>query len=310
MFFISKYWKCHEGSAILRDNDILYRQSNSRIYVSERDKNMRYLTFDVKNDGSQEYAALYLYLLEDFPAINIRKRPMVIVCPGGGYAYTSDREAEIVALQFCAMGYHAAVLRYSAAPAVFPAAVLEVGKSVALIRENAAEWFVDPEKIAVLGFSAGGHLAASYCTHWDQDWVAESLEKDQEILRPNAMILGYPVITSGEFGHQGSFKNLLGEKYEEKKDELSLEKCVTKNTPKAFIWHTCADAGVPVQNSLFLVDALLKNQIPVEYHIFEKGGHGLSLANRLTGCVGNGPERAAEEWIHLVHRWMENWIAE
>ncbi len=284
--------------------------SHKKAAYYRKEKYMRYLTFDVKNSGSQDYAALYLYLLDDSPAIAIHKRPIVLICPGGGYEHTSDREAEIVAMQFCAMGYHAAVLRYSVAPAVFPAAILEVGKSVAMIRENAAEWFVDPEKIAVLGFSAGGHLAASYCTHWNQDWMAENLEKDQETLRPNAMILGYPVITSGEFAHQGSFKNLLGEEYEAKKDSLSLENCVTDQTPKAFIWHTCEDGCVPVQNSMLLVGALLAHKIPVEYHIFEKGAHGLSLANRLTGSVGHGPERAAEEWIHLVHRWMENWVAE
>ena len=271
---------------------------------------MNYTKIDIRNSCSQDYAALYLYLLDDIPSVNIHKRPIIVICPGGGYALTSNREAEIIAMQFCAMGYHAAVLRYSVKPAVFPTALLEVGMSVAIIREHAAEWFVDSEKIVVLGFSAGGHLAASYGTHWHQDWVRESLQKEKEILRPNALILGYPVITAGDFAHEASFKNLLGEEYETKKDKLSLEKCVTKNTPKAFIWHTCADNGVPVQNSLLLVDALLKNKIPVEYHIFERGGHGLALANRLTGSVGNGPECAAEAWIPLVHRWMENWIAE
>jgi len=271
---------------------------------------MRYLTFDVRNSDSQDYATLYLYLLDDSPSISIHKRPIVLICPGGGYAGTSDREAEIVALQFCAMGYHAAVLRYSVAPAVFPAAILEVGRSVALIRENATEWFVDQEKIVILGFSAGGHLAASYCTHWHQEWMAKRLSQDSQTLWPNAMILGYPVITSGEFIQKDSFQNLLGEQYEAKKDRLSLEKCVTENTPKAFIWHTCEDGCVPVQNSLLFVSALLEHNIPVEYHIFEKGGHGLSLVNRLTECNGNGPEHAAEEWIHLAHRWMENWIEE
>lgn len=266
---------------------------------------MRYLTYDIKNGGSQDYAALYLYLLDDSPEIAIHKRPLIIICPGGGYEFTSDREAEIVALQFCAMGYHAAVLRYSTYPSLYPTSVLEVGKSVALVRENATEWFVDPEKIVVMGFSAGGHLAASYCTHWDRDFMTEGLNEEKEMLRPNAMILCYPVISSGVFAHQKSFKKLLGEEYEEKKAEHSLEFCVTENTPKAFIWHTCEDKGVPVQNSLLFVSALLEHKIPVEYHIFEKGMHGLALANRLTGTIGNGPECAAGEWINLVRRWME-----
>lgn len=271
---------------------------------------MRCLTIDVKNSKSQDDAVLYLYLLDDSPEIAIHKRPIVLICPGGAYVGTADREAEIVALQFCAMGYHAAVLRYSVAPAVFPAAILEVGRAVTLIRENALEWFVNQDKIVILGFSAGGHLAASYCTHWYQKWMAEKLSRDSQTLCPNAMILGYPVITSGEFIQKDSFQNLLGKEYEVKKDSLSLEKCVTENTPKAFIWHTYEDGCVPVQNSMLFVSALLEHNIPVEYHIFERGDHGLSLANRLTGCIGNGPERAAEEWIHLVHRWMENWIEE
>ena len=103
---------------------------------------MRYLTLDVKNSGSMDYAALSLYLIDDSPEIDIHRRPVVVVCPGGGYVFTSDREAEIVALQFLAMGYHAAVLRYSVAPAVFPAAVLELGSAVVQLREHGEEWHI------------------------------------------------------------------------------------------------------------------------------------------------------------------------
>lgn len=234
----------------------------------------------------------------------------LLVIPGGGYSCVcADREGEPIALGFMSHGFNCFVLHYSVnGQKYFPGQLIEASLAIQHIRDHAEEYNIDPEKVFAVGFSAGGHLAASYCTHWDQDWMAESLSKDQETLRPNAMILGYPVITSGEFAHQGSFKNLLGEEYETKKDSLSLENCVTDQTPKAFIWHTCADGGVPVQNSMLLVSALLEHKIPVEYHIFEKGAHGLSLANRLTGSTGHGPERAAEEWIHLVHRWMENWI--
>ena len=125
---------------------------------------------DIKNDGSMEGAALYIYMLDDSQEIGFHKRPVVIVCPGGGYEMTSDREAEIVAMQFCAMGYHAAVLRYSVAPAVFPASLLELGKSVQTMRRNAEKWHVDAEKIVICGFSAGGHLAGSYGTVWAEDF--------------------------------------------------------------------------------------------------------------------------------------------
>lgn len=270
---------------------------------------MRYITLDVKNSHSMEYAALYLYLIDDSPSIHIHKRPMIIVCPGGAYAFTSDREAEIVALQFLAMGYHSAVLRYSVAPAVFPTAALELGSGVMQIREHAQEWGIDPDQIVVTGFSAGGHLAASYCAFWNTEWMTGGLKAEAEKLRPNGMILGYPVITSGEFAHQGSFHNLLGEEAcESERQEVSLERCVGEQVPRAFIWHTYEDASVPVQNSLLLVNALAANHIPVEFHLFEKGGHGLSLASRLTNTTGHGPERAAAAWIPLVHQWMENWI--
>lgn len=270
---------------------------------------MKYETLDIKNSNSQDYAALHLYLLEPSTEIPIRNRPMIIVCPGGGYSMTSDREAEIIAVQYIAMGYHAAVLRYSVAPAVFPAALLELGRAVALIREHAQEYCVDPEKIVVSGFSAGGHLAASYCVFWNQSWVAEGLKTDVEMLRPDGLILGYPVITSGEYAHHDSFKKLLGKAYEDKKGEVSLENCVGDQIPRTFIWHTYADNAVPVQNSLLFVNALAAHQIPTEFHMFETGEHGLALANRLTqGNGGNGINPAAAAWVGLVHQWLENWI--
>ncbi len=270
---------------------------------------MRYEKFDIKNENSQDYAALYVYLLDHTQEISIDRRPMVIVCPGGGYAFLSDREAEMIAVKFLSFGYHAAVLRYSVAPARFPTALLELGRSVALVRKHAEEWHVHPDQIVVNGFSAGGHMAASFCMFWSENWVAEALGVEKEALRPNAMILGYPVITSGPYAHKGSFQCLLGEEYEEKKGALSLENCVNENTPRAFVWHTFEDGSVPVQNSIMLVEALAKHHIPTEFHLFEKGGHGLALANRLTQSRnGSTIKLDAEEWIELAHRWMEGWI--
>ena len=264
---------------------------------------------DIKNDGSMEGAALYIYMLDDSQEIGFHKRPVVIVCPGGVYEMTSDREAEIVAMQFCAMGYHAAVLRYSVAPAVFPASLLELGKSVQTMRRNAEKWHVDAEKIVICGFSAGGHLAGSYGTFWAEDWVALKLGAQTEELRPNGMILCYPVITSGEFVHVGSFQKLLGSEYEAKKESLSLEKYVNKNVPRIFLWHTAQDDCVPVQNSLLYASELAAHHIPAELHIFEKGGHGLALGSRLTcGRDGYGLNPACQKWIGLVHTWMENWM--
>lgn len=266
-------------------------------------------TIDIKNDNSMDYAALHMFLWEYTPKIAFRKRPMIIVCPGGGYAYTSDREADSIAMQFVAMGYHAAVLRYSVAPAVFPTALLELGRAVALIREHAEEWNVEEERIAICGFSAGGHLAGSFGVFWNKQWLRERLGVSANLICPNALILGYPVITAGEFAHRGSFENLLGADCDARKEELSLEKLVHPDVPRTFIWNTAEDGSVPVQNSLLMVNALLEKHVPVEYHMFETGCHGLALANRLTaGESGKENNPAAAVWTQLVHTWLENWI--
>ena len=268
---------------------------------------MRYEKFDVRCEGSQDDAALYVYILDRAEEILVKSRPMIVICPGGAYLGTSDREAEIVAMQFLAMGYHAAVLRYSVKPAVFPAANLELGKSMVLIREHAQDWGVENDKIVVTGFSAGGHMAASYCMFWNQGFIAQKLGVSPALLRPSGMVLGYPVITSGEYAHHDSIKNLLGAEYEEKKEQMSLEKCVNQDVPRSFIWHTYEDDLVPVQNSILLVDALVKAKIPTEFHMFAKGGHGLSLANRMTQNQWFGVEPTCQPWVELLHNWLEAW---
>lgn len=273
---------------------------------------MRYETFDCKIKDSNDNVNLKLYLLDNSPEIDIKTRPIIIICPGGGYEFTSDREAEIIAMQFLSMGYHSAVLRYSVAPAVFPTALMELAKSVIYIRENADTFHVNPNQVILCGFSAGGHLAASYSVFWNQDFFMEKVPVDNiEICKPNGLILGYPVITSGEYAHEGSFKNLLGKSYDSKKSEVSLEHLVGKQVPECFLWHTYEDQVVPVENSMLFVNELIKNKIPVEYHIFKKGGHGLALANRLTVSPnGFGMEPAAAVWIQLVHTWIENLLKE
>lgn len=262
---------------------------------------------DMRGEGSQEYAALYTYVLDHSDQLAADRRPMIIVCPGGAYTVTSDREAELVALQFCAMGYHAAVLRYSVAPAVYPAANLELGRAIAMARARADDWRVDPDRIIPLGFSAGGHMVASYCMSWNAGMLANKLGTPAESLRPAGMMLSYPVISSAEpIAHIGSFKNLLGEAFEEKKDEFSLERWANGDTPRTFIWHTFQDSAVPVQNSLLLASALVEQGVPVELHVFEKGHHGLSLANRTTQAANGGAiEPSCESWIQLARVWLE-----
>lgn len=265
--------------------------------------------FEIQLKGSEFKANLFTYFHENSVEMDPeRKRPVVLICPGGGYAMTSDREAEPIAMKFLGMGYHAAILRYSVAPARYPEALLQLASAVALLREHAEEWHIDADKIAVQGFSAGGHLAASLGVFWNKPFVAEALGIDAEKVRPNGMILCYPVISSGEKGHMGSFENALGVDFEneEKLQALSLEKCVSVDTPPAFLWHTAADELVPVENSLLFFQALHALNIPAEMHIYPVGAHGLSLATKETSVSANGfgiqPE--CESWIGLAGDWL------
>ncbi|HOJ09295.1 MAG TPA: alpha/beta hydrolase [Clostridiales bacterium] len=234
-----------------------------------------------------------------------RKRGAVLVVPGGGYSFTSPREAEPIALQFNAAGYHAFVLDYSVAPAKHPQPLLDASRAMCIIRKNAEEWNVDSEKIAVCGFSAGGHLAASLGVYWDKEYLSNIPGVEIELNRPNALILAYPVITSGQYAHRGSFINLLGENAtSELLYEMSLEHHVSEKTPPAFIWHTFADQGVPVENSLLFTQSLRNKSIPFELHIYPEGGHGLSLATEETATRPDQVVPHAATWIKLCLEWL------
>ena len=269
---------------------------------------------EIQLKNSEFKANLFTYFLDNSPEIDPkRKRPVVLICPGGGYAMTSDREAEALAVKFLAMGYHAAILRYSVAPARFPEALLQLATAVALLRENVEKWHIDENKIVVQGSSAGGHLAASLGVFWNKSFVAETLEKNSKMFRPNGLMLSYPVITSGEKAHQGSFENVLGEQYadEEKRRFLSLEYNVSRDTPPTFLWHTAPDDTVPVENSLLFFQALHALDIPAELHIYPVGGHGLGLATTETASPdGYGIQAECESWITLAGEWMKHLFEE
>lgn len=268
---------------------------------------MRNEQIKIQVEGSGKDVCLETYILGDvMDGARNRKTPLVLICPGGGYAMTSNREAEPIALQFNSMGYQAAVLRYSCAPAVYPTALCELAQSVKLIREHAEEWSVNAEKIIVMGFSAGGHLVASYGVFWNEPWLAEKTQCDKKLLEPNGLVLCYPVISSKEeIAHQDSIKNLLGESYPEMKEQVSLEDKVGKHTPKTFLWHTFTDPVVPFWNSFRFAEALGKAGVPMEYHLYPQGGHGLSLANEQTANEeGKGVEKVCQSWVPLLRSWM------
>lgn len=270
---------------------------------------MRLETVKLKEEGSLPDAHVVFYIL-DTPEekLFVQKRPFVILCPGGGYERTSFREGEPIAMYFLGKGYHVAVLRYSTSPAVFPAALLELGRTMILIRENAEKWKVDAEQIFVQGCSAGGHLAGCLGTMWQEPFMGKKLGADPEMLRPAGLLLCYAVITSREgIAHEGSFRALLGGSYPEKKESLSLENAVTEYMPPSFLWHTFADATVPVENSLLMAQALHRSGVRTELHIFQEGAHGLGAADELSRRPdGSGVCAECQCWTELAFRWMEN----
>ena len=235
----------------------------------------------------------------------IPSRRAIVICPGGGYAYRSVREAEPIALVFASMGFYCFLVDYRVAPAVHPAPVLDVAQAVAWVRDHAAEYHINPDKIAVMGFSAGGHAAGSLGVYWHDAALMAEAGITPEQARPNAMVLCYPVITGGKFAHRGSFVNLTGTEDLAVHAEYSLETKVTAQTPPTFLWHTFEDGAVPVENTLMMASVLRRAGVVTEVHIFPKGGHGLALCNPLTSTDPgqNLPECA--QWTQMAARFLE-----
>ena len=218
-------------------------------------------------------------------------RPCMLVVPGGGYRYVSSTEADPVARTFYAAGYNVFVLAYTVNYLDEPLKLqplMDIARAVRIIRYHAEKCSVDPDKIVVCGFSAGAHLCASLCVHYPD--ISDPDPKYAPIsARPDAAVLGYPVITSGEYAHRDSFTALLGADAGEKELEyMSLEKHVTDDMPPCFLWQTASDESVPVENSYLFAMACRKAGVPFAHHVFSEGIHGMSVATEewLEGCYG------------------------
>ena len=257
-----------------------------------------------------EKTVVQCYVQARSKELTMPPRPAVVIFPGGGYDYTSDREAEPVANAYLAAGYSAFVVRYAVgADARHPHPLLDAAAAVALLRARAEEFYIDPHKIAVCGFSAGGHLAAHIGTQWHLPLLRETLGGESADFRPDAMVLCYPVISGIRSPHLHSFLNLTGpDPAQETLARLSCEESVDDRTPPAFLWHTANDTCVPVENSLVMAGALAKAGVPVELHVFPNGLHGLSVCTYET-AAGGSEDRVypyVARWVPWSVRFLEN----
>ncbi len=263
-------------------------------------------TYPVLAEGGRD-PYLQVYLPEPMTEMNRGdwKRPCMLICPGGAYGMTSDREAEPIGLHFLSEGYNVFILRYSVCPNRFPVQLREVAATMELIHANSDLWHCDTSRVAIMGFSAGGHLAAHYSTCYDIPEIRELFPDSKPV---QATVLGYPVISAEpSFGHLGSLQNLLGVETlsQEQIDKFSCEKQVTDSTPPAFLWHTAEDNVVPVANSLAYGRALADHQIPFSLHIYPEGWHGLATVDGETNAQLPENFYLAADWLTDVKKWLK-----
>ena len=262
--------------------------------------------------------------------------PAIIICPGGAYLYTSEREAEPVALRFASLGYPTFVLHYNTyygkgpidqrnppqpnPHSLYPQPLKDVAQAVATVRAQAASMQIDANKIVVAGFSAGGHLAAMLGVNWHTPYLAELMNMPNENFKPNALLLGYALLDSQlskelmtaedkiKFNDMFTLMyHALFAKQDIDDDELhkfSPALLVNEHTPPAFLWHTSEDDLVKSANSLQFALGLAKHQINYELHVFEKGGHGLSLGDRTTSLSPEQMNADAAQWVALAAKWL------
>lgn len=229
------------------------------------------------------------------------KRPAVVVCPGGGYYFCSAREADPVANVFLAAGFHTFVCTYTVGEnAAFPSSLIDLSIAMKDIRENAEDWGIEVDKIAVCGFSAGGHLCATLGTLWNLPEIQEKSGCYKGENKPNALVLGYPVINTYSWMKPHVMRLAGDRNVNDAINLLNADKNVGPQTPPAFIMHTYCDNAVAVEDSLNFANAMAANNRPFELHIFTNGEHGISVGDKRVGC--NEPE--ASKWCDMACDWL------
>jgi acetyl esterase/lipase len=253
-----------------------------------------------KGPGGQ----LTVYALQPIPKVDPNRRfPAVLILPGGAYAWVSPREAEPVAMRFLSRGFSCFILNYSCAPARFPVALREAALAMRYIRDEAHRLHVLPDKVAALGFSAGGHLCGTLGTLFDAPEVEDVGPADR--LRPDALVLCYPVSVSRGRTHMDSFVNLCGDD-RALMDRLSLDRLVRRDMMPVFLWHTRTDDSVPVDGTMKLAAALAEKDVPFSLHVFAAGRHGLATGDDLVYRRDNLPpvSDGVLDWPELAVRFL------
>jgi acetyl esterase/lipase len=233
------------------------------------------------------------------PPKEIGSGAAIVVCPGGGYQHLADHEGAPVAEWLRSIGVAAFVLKYRIAPRYHhPAPMVDAARAIRTVRAHAGNWAIDPGKIGILGFSAGGHVASTAGTHFDHGNPESADPVERVSSRPDLMVLIYPVITMGAHAHAGSRRNLIGPSPDAALVTLlSNEEQVDNHTPPTFLVHTVDDPGVPVENSMMFAAALRKAGVPYEMHLYQHGPHGFGLGASLQG-VSSWPALCAD-WLRL-----------
>jgi acetyl esterase/lipase len=224
----------------------------------------------------------------------------VIVCAGGGYVMRAAHECEPVARWLCSLGAAGIIVDYRVKPYRHPAPLQDAQRAIRVVRARAREWYIDPARVGILGFSAGAHVAISAATIFDAGTRDAADPVERLSSRPDAFIVGYPVVTFGPFGHRGSMEALLGASPDPALvGEMSLETRVTEQTPPGFLWHTVEDPAVPVENSLLLAAAMSRCKVPFELHVFQSGQkrHGIGMAGDIPGADWTEP---CAQWLAKI----------
>lgn len=252
-------------------------------------------------------------------------RPAIVICPGGAYVGITEKEAEPVAMKFIGAGYHVFILKYSIGVGIarFPAPFIDAARALMLIRANARRWCVDSDKIGLCGFSTGGHVATVLASSWQEAYLSNALNADNQLFKPNALILGYPLLDLYQFMTKTLDKSsklepliemMVTSSYgtlnptKEVMDEWNCKDLVSKHMPPTFMWTTTEDSIVDVEESLDFVKALAAKHISYEFHLFEKGAHGISLGDETVGYseLDIKSHGNTNKWLELSLSWLKH----